>query len=154
MRIETILVPTDFSEHADKAFEIALQLASTLGSRLELLHVYDFGQWVTLYEVTFADRAGEKIRLEAMARLKPLVDRARTNGVEVSTLIVLGTPSQTIIARASETKADLIVMGTRGLGSLKQLILGSVAARTLRMAPCPVLTIAADSETDGGRTRA
>ena len=109
---------------------------------------------MTLYEVTFADRAGEKIRLEAMARLKPFVDRARTNGVEVSILIALGTPSQMIIERATETEADLIVMGTRGLGSLQQLILGSVAARTIRMAPCPVLTIAADSEIDRGSTRA
>ena len=154
MKIETILVPTDFSEHADKAFEIALQVALAFGSRLELLHAYDFGQWVTLYEVTFADRAGEKIRLEAMARLRPLVDRAKAESVDVSTLVVLGTPSQMIIKRASETRADLIVMGTRGLGSLKHILLGSVAQRTIRMAPCPVLTIAADSLMDGGPSSA
>lgn len=154
MSIETILVPTDFSEHADKACELALQLASTFGSRLELLHVYDFGQWVTLYEVTFADRMGEKIRLEAMARLEPFVDRARTKGVEVSTLVILGAPSQVIIERANETEADLIVMGTRGFGSLKERILGSVAGRTIRMAPCPVLTLSADSQIDTDPTRA
>jgi len=147
MKIETILVPTDFSEHADRAFEIALHLASTFGSRLELIHAYDFGQWVTLYEVTFAERAGEKIRLEAAARLQPFMDRARANGLDVSTLVVLGSPSEIIIERANETKADLIVMGTRGRSAVTQLFLGSVAARTLQMAPCPVLTIAAHCET-------
>lgn len=154
MKIETILVPTDFSEHADKAFEIALLFALAFGSRLELLHTYDFGQWVTLYEVTFAERAGEKIRLEAMARLQPFVDRAKADGIDVSTLVVLGTPSQMIIERANETKADLIVMGTRGLGALQQLFLGSVATRIIQMAPCPVLTIAANSGTDGGASGA
>ena len=45
MKIESILVPTDFSEHADKAFETAVDLAKTFGARIELLHAYDFGQW-------------------------------------------------------------------------------------------------------------
>ena len=144
MKFETILVPTDFSDHAEKALETAIELAKVFGSRIELLNAYDFGQWVTLADVTFAERAEEKLRLVASKKLQSLVKRIETDGVEVSTHVSFGAPSLEIVERAEKTNADLIVMGTRGLGAVKQLFLGSVAARTIQTAPCPVLTIAAD----------
>ena len=123
---------------------MAIQFAKAFGARIELLHAYDFGQWVTLAEVTFVEVAVEKIRLAAAKKLRPLVDRAKKVGVEVSTHLALGTASQVIAERAEEKNFDLIVMGTRGLGTTKYLLLGSVAERTVRTAACPVLTVAAD----------
>ena len=145
MKIESILVPTDFSEHADKAFETAVEFARAFGARIELLHVYDFGQWGSLAEVTFADRIEAHIRNAALNRLQPIIDRAKADGIEVSTHLAFGTPSQVIEQRATETHPDLIVMGTRGLGGVKHLFLGSVAGRTIQTAPCPVLTVTAGS---------
>ena len=147
MKIETILVPTDFSEHADKAFETAIELAKVFGSRIELLHAYDFGRWVTLAEVTFAESINANLRLAATKKLQSLVEQANTDGVDVSTRAALGIPSQVIINCAEETNADLIVMGTRGLGAVKHLLLGSVAARTIQNAQCPVLTVVDDHGT-------
>lgn len=146
MKIESILVPTDFSGHADKAFEAAVEFAQVFGARIELLHAYDFGQWGTLAEVTFAERIEEQIRNAALNKLQPMIDRANADGVEVSTHLVFGKASQVIEQRAIETHADLIVMGTRGLGFVKHLFLGSVAERTIQTARCPVLTVAADDE--------
>ncbi len=76
--------------------------------------------------------------------LRPLADRAKKVVVEVSTHFALVTASQVIAERAEEENFDLIVMGTRGLETTKQVLLGSVAERTVRTAPCPVLTVAAD----------
>lgn len=146
MKIEAILVPTDFSEQADKAFETAVDLAKTFGAGIELLHAYDFGQWVTLAEVTFAERIEERIRKAATKRLNPMVHRANADGVKVSTHLVFGTASQVIEECANEMNVDLIIMGTRGRGFAKHLFLGSVAERTIRAAPCPVLTVSADDE--------
>ena len=114
------------------------------GARIELLHAYDFGQWVTHAEVIFVELAAEKIRLAAANKFRPLVDRAKKDGVEVSTHLMLGAASHVITERAEEENVDLIVMGTRGLGTTKHLLLGSVAERTVRTARCPVLTVAAD----------
>lgn len=147
MKIENILVPTDFSEHAEKALEMAIELAKAFGSRVELFNAYDFEQWGTLADVTFADRAEEKLRLAASKKLQSLIDRTKAQGVEVSMHVSFGAPSFEIVEHAEKTNADLIVMGTRGLGAVKQLFLGSVAARTIQTAPCPVLTVAANLET-------
>jgi nucleotide-binding universal stress UspA family protein len=94
--------------------------------------------------VTFAEREKEKLRLVASKKLQSLADQSKTEGVEISTHLSFGAPSFEIVERAEKTKADLIVMGTRGLGAVKQLFLGSVTARTIQNAPCPVLTVAAD----------
>lgn len=157
MKIETILVPTDFSEHADRAFATAIQFAKVFGSRIELVHAYDFGQWASLGEVTFAESLGAKMRLAALEKLDELAGRAKEEGIDVSTRVLLGPPARVIVKCAEETGAGLIVMGTRGMGATKQLFLGSVAARTIQTAPCPVLTVAVDeageSRSGGATTR-
>jgi nucleotide-binding universal stress UspA family protein len=140
--IRTILVPTDFSAHAEKAFARAIEFAKAFGARIELVHAYDFSSWGRLAEVVFADRAEEKLRLAATHALQSMVERAKMEGVQVSTHIALGVPSEVIVNRAEETHADLIVMGTRGLSVAKHVLLGSVAARTIERAPCPVTTVA------------
>ncbi len=146
MKIETILVPTDFSDHADKAFATAIELARVFGSRIELLHAYDFGRWVTLDEATFSESLSHDLRRAAENKLESLVEHANTEGLDVSTRADFGIPSQVITERARETSADLIVMGSRGLGAVKRLFLGSVTARTLQTSPCPVFTVVDDHE--------
>ncbi len=148
MKIETILVPTDFSKQAEKAFAVAIDFAKAFGSRIELVHVYDFGTWVTAYEVTFADEVASQVRAAASQRLDGWIDRVKQQGIEVSAQLMLGTPSRAIVQRAEEIKAGLIVMGTRGLGAVKHVLLGSVAERTIRAARCPVLTVATDAVTE------
>ena len=77
----------------------------------------------------------------AARRLEEWREKAAADGVEAEARLSANLPSMGITDAATEEKADLIVMGTRGLSGIKHVLLGSVAERTLRTAPCPVLTV-------------
>jgi len=147
MSIKTIVVPTDFSDHAARAFATALEFAKVFGATVRLIHVYDVPDMDTVYEVTFPEGVVEGIRTAAIAKLDALKEQAKAEGVEASTHLEFGSPSQIIVQHAKDSKADLIVLGSRGHGILNHLLLGNVAERTLRTAPCPVLTIGKHAST-------
>lgn len=73
--------------------------------------------------------------------MEGLLKRARGAGVKAKSIIVTGTPADLIVRTARSRRADLIVMGTHGRSGLSRFLLGSVAARIITMAPCPVLTV-------------
>jgi nucleotide-binding universal stress UspA family protein len=141
MQIKKILVPTDFSEHADKAIETAESLAKPLGAEIHLLHVLHLPVQAVTPEMAVMP-VGFWQDLRAFAQKK--VDAAQAavvkQGVRCTSEIVEDIPGFAIAAAAKRTNADLIVMGSRGLTGLKHVLLGSVAERTVRTAPCPVLT--------------
>ena len=83
----------------------------------------------------------EAMRESAETRVAEVAERISQSGVEASGHAVPEPASLAIIDEARRVSADLIVMGTRGLTGLKHVFLGSVAERTLRLAPCPVLTV-------------
>ena len=141
MKIKTILVPTDFSEHAERSYEQAIEFAKVFGARIDLLHVYDIPDLASTYEIAFPDQTDTGIRKAALRKLESLRERAVGAGVEVATHLAFGAPERVITQHAKDEHVDLIVMGTRGLGAVKQLLLGSVAERTIRAAPCSVLVV-------------
>lgn len=148
MKIETILVPTDFSEDAVKALETAIEFARVFGSKVVLLHAYSvelpfsspaMGGGLILPEGFYVElRDHSAIQVERLAR------EASRDGIEVEGLAVENTAWMAIVDEAERLSADLIVMGTRGLTGLKHLAIGSVAERVVRKASCPVLTVKAD----------
>ena len=144
MKIETILVPTDFSEHSEKAYAEAMEFDKIFGARIDLLHVYDVPDLSTAYAVTFPDQLDAGIRKAALRKLESWKDRATAEGLEASIHLEFGAPERMIADYATQAKTDLIVIGKRGLGAIKQLLMGSVAERTARAAPCPVLIVGAD----------
>lgn len=141
MKIKAILVPTDFSEHSEKSFAAAMEFAKTFEARIEILHVYDVPDLATVYEITFPAEVDAGIRRAASQKLEEWKDRAAAEGLKASTQLVFGAPSRAIVQHAEKSEIDLIVMGTRGLGAIKHMLLGSVAEHTIREAPCPVLTV-------------
>ena len=78
---------------------------------------------------------------EWAAKVDEWADRATRDGCKVSTLLRVGTPYQEVVATAGEENVDLIVMATHGRGEVHRLLVGSVADKVIRMAPCPVLTV-------------
>ena len=144
MKIETILVPTDFSEHAERSYAEAIQLAKVFGARIALLHVFDVPDLASAYEMTFPDQVNAGIRKAALGKLEAWKERAAAGGVEASTHLEFGVPERVIAQHAKEAKSDLIVMSTRGLGAVKHMLLGSVAERTIRTSPCSVLIVGDD----------
>jgi len=145
--IRNILVPVDFSSHAEKALDFAIGLAKGLGARLELLHCYPINPGgISPYGIVLPENLDREMRDAASMRMAEWRERVVAAGLEAEITLAPAFPSEAISATAEEHGSDLIVMGTRGLTGLRHVLLGSVAERTLRIAPCPVVTVKQDSE--------
>jgi nucleotide-binding universal stress UspA family protein len=139
-----ILVPTDFSETADAALEYAFQIAERFGASVQLLHVLD-DPFVTdgfTAEAYIAEAPTLRTAMlkDAQAKLKHRA-WARDGRVTVASEVLFGHGAKTIAEYAAERDVDLIVLGTHGRTGVAHLLLGSVAERLVRIAPCPVLTV-------------
>lgn len=139
--IETILVPIDFSEYAKAAMYEAIGLAQRCGARLHLLHVMPtLGVAGDLLRRDLPDVLVE-LRDAAARKLQKAEQTVKGRDVEVTAAIAEGDCVRQILDTAAKCGANLIVMGTHGYSGLKHVILGSVAERTLRHAPCPVMAV-------------
>jgi nucleotide-binding universal stress UspA family protein len=144
--MQTILVPTDFSPHSEKALGVAEKLVKLTGGKIHLLHCYRINVGgISPYGVTVPEEFNRQIREAAEKKIEDLERKVAAEGIEVEAHLSPRFPSEAVSDLAKELGADLIVMGTRGSTGLKHILLGSVAERTLRIAPCPVLTV---KETD------
>jgi len=142
IRIRTILVPTDFSSHADRALDYAIELAKVFDSRIHLVHAYHLPVQVALPDqVIVPTEFWEQVRDAALARLQPSLARLNAQGIACDAELLPEAAAPAIVEAARRSGADLIVMGTRGLTGVKHVVLGSVAERVVRLAPCPVLTL-------------
>jgi nucleotide-binding universal stress UspA family protein len=129
----SILHPTDFSEPARYAFNLAGSLAHGQGARLLVLHVAD--PLTDAANLMLGDPSLEKQR----QRLEQL--QLEAPGVPFEPRLAFGGAAAEILKTARETGCDLIVMGTQGRKGLGRLLMGSVAEKVVRDAPCPVVTV-------------
>ena len=143
--IKNILVPTDFSEGSKAALEHAKELAAAFGASLHVMHVIPYPFAAGAYMEMYAPPGPEYfegLERDARARLDECVtpqDKTRYHAV---TSTRSGNPSEQILERLQEEpKIDLVVMATHGRGGVSRLMMGSVAERVVRVAPCPVLTL-------------
>jgi nucleotide-binding universal stress UspA family protein len=141
--IRQILAPTDFSECSKQAVTYAYELAQSFGAKLILLHVVELPVYPVEAFLPYTGGTALLDDLEHQARLDlaQLLPKDEDGRVEVICLAVPGTPYYKIIEVAQAAKIDLIVMATHGRTGLSHLVMGSVAERVVRMAPCPVLSI-------------
>jgi nucleotide-binding universal stress UspA family protein len=138
MQIRHILAPTDFSDPSLQAITYAFELAQAFGAKLSLLHVIELPVYpMEVYPLL------EELEQDARTALARLLPEAEDAHVDVSHLVEIGLPYQKILQTAAAEKADLIVIATHGRTGLSHLVLGSVAERVVRLAPCPVLTVRA-----------
>ena len=136
MTVNSILVPTDFSEPSDAALQYATDLARTLGARLYLLHVP--GKTGENLEVNFP--VG-RFETAARERLDTLLSQSDIERLRPEYAVHIGTPAEEIVRYADARAIDLIIMGTHGRSGVAHLLLGSVAEQVVRAAPCPVLLV-------------
>ena len=144
IEIPAILAPTDFSAHSEQAVRYACGLAARLGSELHLLHILSeilpAGPDPILMPVMPPEyyRENEERAKETLGRLlEPAWGAPRA----VVTAVRWGSPVEAIVAYALDHHVDLIVIATHGRAGLSHVLLGSVAERIVREAPCPVLTL-------------
>lgn len=142
--IRKILVPVDFSANAKEALAWAADLARRYDAAVTLAHVYQPismtlpDGFVLSSAPALVDLLNQLDRALADAR-RDLTDVAP--GIKVDTQLLQGVPFAEIVRFAREGGYDLVVMGTHGRTGLKHALLGSVAEKVVRKAPCPVLTI-------------
>ena len=169
---ETILVATDGSDHAQKAVQTAVDLASRYGSKLVVAHVLSEQSEVPdglmrmaevehlveslpdtrgrtpnamapMVRITDSESRVRKV-LEAVGERLTSEARntAKAAGVrDIQSVVDEGDPPTQILKRANAVDADLIVIGSRGLGTLTSLLMGSVSSKVCHLAHCPVLTV-------------
>ena len=138
MKCEHILVAMDFSPDSEQALTAAIELGLKFPARLTLVHAVHVQEEFSEVNASAYLRAMESVvHREIAARGK----RATDAGVAADSLVVHGRPAQRIAQTAASQQVDLIVMGTHGRTGLQHLLIGSVAERVLRLAPCPVLVV-------------
>ena len=150
LTFKNILVAVDGSEYAQRAVEVASDLARVHGAAVTIIHVmprsgsgivpeeledYARIEHITMTEHDFLQAAADKtVRNEA--------ERLGGRGVtEVRTVVDVGDPARTIVAYAESHGVDAIVMGSRGLGDLRGLVFGSVSHKVGHLATCPCITV-------------
>jgi nucleotide-binding universal stress UspA family protein len=142
--LERILIPTDFSEPSDVALTYGLELARAFRATAIVIHVVKdrfarvFGDGIVVSTPELqADHENS-----ARRRLDVLLHGGHRDLPEVqTTVIVSSAPADAIAGYARDADIDLIVIGTHGRGGMAHFLLGSVAERVVRIAPCPVLTV-------------
>lgn len=141
--IDRLLVPMDFSEFAQEAFEYAAMLAKQLGARIRLVHAMEAAAYPLDFAL-FGVSEEAALRGRIQARLQELVAVLKADGVDAEVVCEVGTPAEVIVKEAVRFRLGLkgaIVMGTHGRRGLNRLALGSVAEYVVRHAACPVFTV-------------
>jgi nucleotide-binding universal stress UspA family protein len=143
-----ILCPTDFSSLSARALDHAIALAGWYDAGLTVLHVSPLMPSVSgtsslaIDPITLEPRGRERM----VERVREFAAPALKAGLDTRCLLREGPIVADIVAQARQEGADLVALGTHGYGGLRRLLLGSVAEKVLRQAPCPVLTVAGAAE--------
>jgi nucleotide-binding universal stress UspA family protein len=143
IQLSRILLPTDFSERGAEATKYACALAEQFDAELHLVHVLPNPD-IAMFDFGISPELGDRIRMAketAVKELEGVPEPAWAEGRRVIRKVLEGTAFVEIIRYAREHDVDLIVLGTHGRSGLAHVLLGSVAERVVRKAPCPVLTV-------------
>ena len=140
MMIKNILCPIDRSPSSLQAFDRAIALARWQGARLHVLEVIE-SVALPAGSVSRQHAVPNEARAALEKDLRQMLVSRRASDVKVEIVMREGNVVREILAQARDSRADLVVIGSHGRGGVQRLVLGSVAEKVLRQAPCPVLTI-------------
>lgn len=139
--MKRILVPTDFSEHANYATEVAAQIAKKHDAELYLLHIVDIETYGGTGESVQDIPEGLFLLKLAQKRFDELLKQPYLKGVKIVDAIQFETTYKNITDQAKKHNIDLIVMGTHGVSGWKEVFVGSNTEKVVRIAECPVLSV-------------
>lgn len=143
---KNIIVPTDGSVNSKRALEHAIVLASSLGASITLVYVANIVSVISNFD-QIPNASGyvtEQVALDMEEEGKGVLDdfaKEVPEGIDVKTVFEVGSPGPAVLSVAKKYKADLIVMGSRGLRPLKGLFMGSVSSYVVTHSGCPVLIV-------------
>jgi nucleotide-binding universal stress UspA family protein len=145
--ISKILFPTDGSEYSLKAAKYAVDIAKNNDAKVTIMHVYQttpppvYLEPATGGEYLFFLESEKTIKERGNLAIEKTKEIFNHESLSIETKFFQGHPVEAIVETAEKEKFDLIIIGSRGLGRLGRILLGSVAEGVIHNAPCPVLVI-------------
>lgn len=138
-----LLVPVDSSDSAMRALEHAIRLAKESGA-MELVIVYAHEPPLIYGEIAMylpEEKAKEMLREHDEDILRPAIEKAKAAGVTFTSQVLIGDIAKTIVSCAETSACDGIVMGTRGMSAISNLVMGSVATKVIHLTKLPVTLV-------------
>jgi nucleotide-binding universal stress UspA family protein len=140
--LQKILVPTDFSTFSEQALGFALPIAEMFRAKLYLMHVWELPMTGTLLPPEpYPELVLTEEQTAATEHLAKVTHEVRASGFDADPVFVFGKPYMEIVRAAARLEVDLIVLASHGRSGISRLVLGSVAEKVVRLAPCPVFTV-------------
>ena len=136
-----ILVPVDGSDNSLRALDAALLLSEKIGSEVTAIHVMEDIPVLHIQSEKLLRKLIDDFKKESQLILSKASDIATKKGISLNTKLLQGNAGSTILDFCENGKFDVIVMGSRGMGKFKELVLGSVSSKVVHHAPCPVMII-------------
>jgi len=140
--MSTILLATDFSPVSDHALDEAVALARGLGDDIEIIHIHEMQVASVPPTLDLAPMPPSAASVgKAETALTERVARIRAQGLNCESTALFGRPDEEVVRRAQQLKPRMVVVGAKGHSPLHNLLLGSIAERIVKKAPCPVLIV-------------
>ncbi|MFN6945664.1 MAG: universal stress protein [Cytophagaceae bacterium] len=151
MRIRTILFPTDFSDNAINALQYVTQLAKKFNSAIVLFHSFHMPVIKTDVPIEIMEKEMNEMEKLAKEKLAKLADQIKkqANNLDTINIVRRGFTVENILNILEEEHIDLVVMGTKGAGGIKEVIMGSNTADVIERASCPVLAVPEQAQYNG-----
>jgi nucleotide-binding universal stress UspA family protein len=139
--VDHVLAPVDLSDQSERIADHAAELAETYDAKLTLMHVVEQAAYPTVYGVDPITPELPNVEARAREALDELAARLDDRELHVDTVITTGYAARDIVDFIEEENVNLVVMATHGRTGLKRFVIGSVAEKVVRTAPCPVFTL-------------
>jgi nucleotide-binding universal stress UspA family protein len=136
-----ILVPVDGSDNSYRALDAALFLSEKLGSNITVIHVMEDVPVLYIESQKLLSELLENYKKEKQDILSKCSEIATKKGVTIKTVLLQGNPASIILGFSKKEKYDIVIMGSRGMGKFKEIILGSVSSKIVHHSSCPVMLI-------------
>jgi len=136
-----IPVPVDGSDNSYRALEAALVLSEKLGSNISVVNVIEQVSITHIESEKLLNELLEAYKKENQEILSKCSDIARQKGIDIKTVLLQGNPAPVILDYSKKENFDLVIMGSRGMGKFKELIIGSVSSKIVHHSPCAIMII-------------
>ena len=136
-----ILVPADGSDNSYRALEAALVFSEKSGSSISVVNVMEQVPITHIESEKLLNELLEAYKKENQEILSKCSDIAHQKGITIKTVLLQGNPAPVILDYIKKENFDLVIMGSRGMGKFKELILGSVSSKIMHHSPCAVMII-------------
>jgi len=136
-----ILVPVDGSDNSFRAFDQALLIAKGTGAQVTAIHVVESPPTVYVESQRLLNELLSNYKRESAKILDKCEEIAGRSGIKIDTVLAEGDPASSITGYAQNEGFQLVVIGSRGLGRLKEMVLGSTSSKVLHHAKCSVMVV-------------